>query len=432
VTGGIFTASMDLLLEMAAQSAMKHGRVTAAAIGIRDDRGRQHVRCWGALDLAPSPRTCRSTQFAIGSVSKQFTAAAISKLAEEGRLSLQDEVRGHLRLDAEGLRGVRIEHLLRHTAGLGSLADDHMLESLSQSGDYTQEGILRYVIKATATCPPGASWFYSNTGYYLLGLVVEAVSGVSLAEYLEAAVLHPVGLLQTTTLPSPRNHAKGYVRGGSFLRAMDPPNPQLTFGSGGLWSTADDLLSWQTVLYGGGVVNRTSLARMMCKTQLPTGEVPYGTGLYILTRDGHREISHHGSVGAYSSQLSYYPDLDVGVVVLTSGYTEEAESLNEVIRGMILGQSPAPGMRASPVFSKRTYVGRYTYGNKQLLVAHRGDGLVMETPSGELAELRTCGDGLFEFANRRGLQVQFTVERDVALSYVVARYGRPLAIGRRL
>jgi CubicO group peptidase (beta-lactamase class C family) len=425
-------ASIVRALDVAARDAKTRGRVAGAVMGIRDATGKQVVRCLGVADAVAPTRVSRSTKFAIGSVSKQFTAAAIAKLAEEGRLSLQDELGSHLRLRSSGLTGILIGHLLSHTAGLGELADPQMLREPARSQSLTPERVLRIALDAAPLSRPGASWFYSNTGYYLLGLVVEAVSGMTYAEYLQAAVLDRAGFYRTTVAPDSADHAKGYTCDGGLLREVDRPSPGQTFGSGGLWSTADDLLEWQALLHAGRIVKGTSVARMTQITSLRDGMlVGYGAGLYVLTRDGHPEVSHHGRVGAFASQLSYYPEPGLGTVVLTTGDAEEAERLSEVIRGMILGIKAMPSESCrSPETS--AYVGCYTHGSSRLSVGACSDVLVMETPAGEQIELSFRGNAEFEFVKQRGMRVQFVVERGVALHYVVTRYGRPLAIGSRV
>jgi hypothetical protein len=163
---------------------------------------------------------------------------------------------------------------------------------------------------------------------------------------------------------------------------------------------------------------------------IPTG---YAAGIYVVTRDGHQEFSHHGQVGGFAACLSYYPSKGMGAVVLVTGHTDEAQRLSEALRETIFGVTLRQVSReetADPDLG--FYAGSYAFGSRQLAVQVERGTLTMETPAGSRARLRYRGNREFDFVGESGLRVAFVIHRSGETEYVVTRFGRLLALGKRL
>jgi D-alanyl-D-alanine carboxypeptidase len=277
------------------------------------------------------------TVFQVASVTKQFTAAAVMLLVEEGRLSLDDEVGA--RIPALAWQGpVRVHHLLEHTSGLP--------EYTERFADPWQPVTLAAILDTIAARPlefaPGERFAYSNSGYFVLGLLIEAVSGVEYADFLRQRLLEPAGLHATSYCGRPPNVAvpQGYVMLGQLL-AVPPIRMELAYAAGGLCSTASDLARWARALARGQVVSAASYARMTTPARLNGGQsVPYGLGLILVPRAGRAYHSHAGAIPGFQSQLAYYPADDVAVAVLINQMPTDPVALEQRLADLTFARSP--------------------------------------------------------------------------------------------
>lgn len=245
------------------------------------------------------------------SITKQFTAAAIMRLAELGKLRIEDKLRTWMpELDAR-FDAITLEHLLTHTSGLR--------EYTSQLGDpftpRSQQEVVAVITSSGPRFAPGSRFEYSNSGYYVLGIVIERASSQAYAQFLRDAFFEPLRLRGTSYCdPAP----DGYVFGADGkiheAPAVDMSRP---YAAGALCSTADDLVRWTFALASGAVVSPQSYARMTTGVN-PTDVPPpgYGYGLILSALDGRRRIWHNGLIFGFQSHAARYPDEQLTVVVL--------------------------------------------------------------------------------------------------------------------
>src|ERR1041384_5841100 len=198
-------------------------------------------------DMTPSTA---QTIYAIGSLTKQFTAAAIVLLAQKGILTIDDEVSRFLPAKYTPTYRPTIRHFLSHTSGIGPRVDSAMLSGFGDEGGLPKESVLR-LLEDPFESAPGFAWRYSSAGYYVLGLVIEAVTGEPLDSHLRRSLLTPLGL-NSTYYGKPTAQeactATGYaVAGGGFAEVQAPPAGD-TFSSGALWSTVEELICWERAL----------------------------------------------------------------------------------------------------------------------------------------------------------------------------------------
>lgn len=269
------------------------------------------------------------TKFRIGSLTKSFTAAAILQLAERGRLGLDDPVSRHYAKAPPSWSAIALRHLLSMHSGIPSFSDTPgYWESWSKIQRKPEEGI-DLIRDAPLRFPPGAKYEYSNSNYAILGLVIEAASGRSYEAHLRAAILDPLGLRDTgldnneAVLPA---RASGYEREGGVWRNAAYLAMTIPFASGGIYSTVDDLLTWDQALYDESVIGAGSLRAMFADH----GD-GYGYGWFVGARSGRRIHAHSGGNSGFHGIFCRYPDDRLTVIVLANlGSSPVAQIANEL------------------------------------------------------------------------------------------------------
>ena len=298
------------------------------------------TRAYGLFDREANVPARIDSVYQIGSVSKQFAAAAILRLVEQGTLSIDDQARKFLpELDAR-FDAITIRHLLNHTSGVR----DYNSQLESAYMPKTQQEILALITSGPPLFPPGSRFEYSNSGYFLLGMILERATSRPFAQHLRETFFEPLGLGQTsycgTTSPSP----DGYIFLGTNVAPIPAADMSLVFAAGALCSTASDLVRWNAALTSGRAVSPQSYARMVNES-VPAygGSLRYGFGLLIDTFEGRRRISHGGAIVGFVSHLAWYPDEQVTIVVLMNAIDlnrDRAGEVGESIARSVFAQSP--------------------------------------------------------------------------------------------
>jgi CubicO group peptidase (beta-lactamase class C family) len=272
-----------------------------------------------------------TTPFRIGSITKQFTAACILKLAEAGKLDLHDPVTEHLRGAPAAWRQITLWHLLTHTSGLPDYTRLQGVD-LASLNDLSVSQLIALIRDRPVEFAAGAQYVYDNTGYVLLGQVVADVSGRPFSAFLREALVRPAGMRRTGFVSDfiPSDRAIGPTRQGPAPWASNIRQS----GAGGLFSTVDDLRKWDRALQDGRVLSRPSVAMMVTDNGHQ-----YGLGIGVQTLDGHREWEHNGHVAGYSAWLARYPDDDLTVALLTSADFGPVEPMARDIARLYLSKA---------------------------------------------------------------------------------------------
>ncbi|MCA0207784.1 MAG: beta-lactamase family protein [Proteobacteria bacterium] len=328
-------AAIAAAIDGAAQQAIAAGETPGLQVAVYKDGKPLLVKGYGAGSLELAMPVGNDSIFRIGSVTKQFTAAALVKLEEEGKLSLDDLLSKYYP-DYPRAGEITLKQMLHHTSGMHNYTEDESFlaqAALTKSPDQW----VAYFAKMPKVqdFEPGTDWNYSNTAYFLLGAVVEKVEGRPLAKVLEARFFEPLGL-RHTALDDEREIVAGRVAGydgepGKFRNAA-PISMTIPGGAGAMRSTAEDLARWNAALFGGKVLKPASLAAMTApgklgngrtsseaiakKGGMPAGE--YGYALFISDYEGHRKISHGGGIFGFNSSLSEFPGDRVTVAVIAN------------------------------------------------------------------------------------------------------------------
>lgn len=268
---------------------------------------------YGQADLEWNLPNAPDVRFNIGSLSKQFTAALVLLLQEDRRLKLDDPVGRHLTDIPESWKPITLAQLLGHTSGIPDLWSDDGFHAWSTSRHKPKEVIDRFRDKPQLAAP-GVQYRYSSTGYILLGLVIEKVSGESYGDLLRKRIFQPLGMkdsgLDTDSLILARR-ARGYtIRDGSMVRER-PMSMEVGWAAGAIYSTTHDLLRWERGLYGGELLSQASL-----KTMTTAGKGGYGLGINVAKIGQLTSYRHLGAFQGFHATLTWLPDRRIGVVVL--------------------------------------------------------------------------------------------------------------------
>jgi D-alanyl-D-alanine carboxypeptidase len=266
------------------------------------------------LDVPVTP----ASVFELASVTKQFTAAGVMRLVDEGQVRLGDAIREYLPDCPDAWSGITIRHLLTHTAGL---AGPHTaFRSLEPGMDWTTANQLAAAAREPLCFPPGDGYQYSDAGYFLLGVVIEKAGGFAYRPFLADLFFKPLGM-SATTVPDQwaivKNRASGYtLAGGQLVRIRRDRQNELPSATG-VFSTVEDLVKWDGALSGGKVVSPASLVQMWTPVAEndPTIVHPYGFGWKVEECFGRRMITHGGVTG---TEYTKFPDDNLTVIVLTN------------------------------------------------------------------------------------------------------------------
>lgn len=336
-------SDLEIQVDKWAEAALADGTVAGLSVAVEQDGELQLAKGYGMADLEQDVAADRSTVYRIGSITKQFTAAAIMQLVEAGQISLDAPIQEYVDFPT-GDHEVTVEHLLHHTSGIKSYTSLGEEWARTIPLPVSHEEILALIVDKPFDFSPGDEWRYNNSGYYLLGMIVENVSGSSYAAYVEQTLVAPLGLKRTTYCDEKRlisGRAEGYEFEDGELVNDDPISMTQPFAAGSLCSTVLDLLRWQAALESGEVVNSGSYTRMTTVATLNDGEATrYGYGLGVGDLDGHLRVSHGGGINGFATYLASYPDDDLRVVVLTNTPGLTATQLSEQIARYALGLPP--------------------------------------------------------------------------------------------
>jgi CubicO group peptidase (beta-lactamase class C family) len=299
---------------------------------------------YGQADVELNVPTPPAASYEIGSVTKQFTAAAVLLLAERGMLAIDDEITKFLPTYPTHGKRITIRHLLTHTSGIKGYTElpDFREWSVQKK---PRESFVPVFAEKPLDFEPGSALVYNNSGFFLLGLIIEKVSGTSYAEFVGQNLFAPVGMTRSyycSERAVHRNHAHGYdtENGQLVLKAyLDHTWP---YSAGSLCSTAGDLAAWLNALHGGRVLKAESYRAMTTPAVLNDGtKTRYGFGVGIAEVSGRRVIAHGGGINGFLSETEYYPDAELAIVVLqnTAGPAGPTE-IARAIADAVLGKAP--------------------------------------------------------------------------------------------
>ena len=286
-------------------------------------------RGYGLANLELNVRATEDTVYEIGSNTKQFTAAAVMMLVEEGKINLDDKLTKYFPEAPKSWSGITVRHLLSHTSGIQNhVAVPDWLNvfktSITSETTPARDELLKMFFKLPLEFQPGETWSYDNTGYYLLGIIIEKASGKSYWEFLAERIFHPLGMTATrNTEPQPivPNRASGYEWVNDHFENRPILAPFIAFSAGSILSTVKDMAKWDAALYGGKLLKESSLHQVWAVTKTNDGaDAPfdYGFGWFIEMYHGHRLVQHSGGTPGFSSLIYRFLDDKLTIILLTN------------------------------------------------------------------------------------------------------------------
>jgi CubicO group peptidase (beta-lactamase class C family) len=302
---------------------------------------------YGFADLRGGVPASADTVYGIGSITKQFTAAAMLRLQEQGELTLDDTISTHLPGYPPNGQRITIQQLLSHTSGIPELTARASYGEASEVA-VPREAIMREVLSLPLDFVPGTQWRYSNSGYVLAGMIIERVTGISYGTYLTDTLLRRLGLRHTSVCPEDRSSAP-YARGygqqtGSWTRAIHLGQPlwlvpaarvdlSIASSAGAGCSTVLELLAWTEALRSDAVLSHASYRAMITPASLPDGSTPpYGMGFFLREFGTHRAIVHGGIIeNGFVGMLGDFPDDGLTVAVLANTFMADPQLLMDGI-----------------------------------------------------------------------------------------------------
>lgn len=319
-------------------------RSPGCAIGVARDGRTVLERSYGMADLEHRVANDPSTIFEAGSVSKQFTAAAVVLLALDGALSLDDDVRAWVPEVPDYGPTVTLRHLMTHTSGLRDWGSVAAISGWGRSvRTHDHDHVLDIVSRQSAlNFPPGDQYSYSNSGYNLLAVVAERASGQSFADFSRERLFAPLGLHDTQWRDDYRRivprRASAYARTGNGFR-IDRPIEHV-HGNGGLLTTVGDLLTWNEHLRRA-TLGEAFMAEMHTRGILNDGsEISYAGGLQFGSQNGTRRISHTGATSGYRAYLALFPDEALSVALLCNVSSANPGALGGRVAALFLPDPP--------------------------------------------------------------------------------------------
>ncbi len=336
-------AGLKARIDRIAGQVLEQRGVPSASVAVVEGGKVVYTHAYGLAHLSPDLKATPDMRYSIGSVSKQFTAAAILILQEQGKLKLDDAVGKYV----PGLtRGdeVTIRQILSHTSGYQDYwPEDYLMTPMMQPA--TAQQILDTWAKKPLDFEPGTKWQYSNTNFVIAGLIVERVSGQKLMDFLGEHIFRPLGMRSVWNsdeekLTSP--DATPYVRAAlGPLRLAPKEGRGWMFAAGELAMTAHDLALWDASLIGRTVLKPESYDAMFTEIKLKDGTgTKYGLGVEVTTRDGHRSIEHSGEVTGFVSDNEVLVDDGAAVAVLTNHMAGGAEAIAQLVAAAVAGGKP--------------------------------------------------------------------------------------------
>jgi CubicO group peptidase (beta-lactamase class C family) len=334
-------------LDSIAGAPVRDKRAVGIAVAVVKGKDTLLLKGYGKADVEWDVPMPADAMFEIGSITKQFTAAAILQLRDEGKLSLDDDITKYLPMFPTHGNRIPLRRLLDHTSGIKGITEIPEFRGLSER-TLPRDSAIALIARQPFDFPTGEAMIYNNSAFILLGHVIDKASGMSYEDYVEKKIFAPLGMKRSMycnseELVERRAHGYGYER--TELRRA-PTNVHIwPFSAGSLCSTAGDMIAWLEALHRGKVLTPKSYTEMTSPSHLNDGTaIRYGMGIGVGTDlRGLREIGHGGAIAGFVSQASWYPDSELAVVVLmnSAGPVSPAALARELAWAILPGTPPA-------------------------------------------------------------------------------------------
>jgi len=318
------------------------------------------------------------TKFRIGSVTKQFTAVAILQLVGKGKVSLKAHISAYLPYFREDIDPkITVHDLLIHSSGLPNYTNLPAFYAKHSRDPFKVKDFIIQFCSGDLEFEPGSTWKYSNSGYFILGAIIEAVTGQSYADYLKKHIFGPAGMENSgydNFNAIYKNRATGYKMGKNGLENSDYIDLSIPYAAGSLYSTTEDLYKWDRILYSDKILTKES------KNLMFTPYIAYyGYGWFVAPKNGHKNYSHSGGINGFVCNIARYVDDDACIVVLANREKAQEGQIASALNAILFGHPyDQPGkskpFAIDPEILKK-YVGKYDVNNMIFPVTLKNDKL---------------------------------------------------------
>jgi CubicO group peptidase (beta-lactamase class C family) len=275
------------------------------------------------------------TKYRLGSVTKQFTAVAILILQSQGRLDVQELICLYIPECPPSWQEITIHHLLSHTSGIPNLTEFPDFKTFKATSTTPEQTIARFRDKPL-DFQPGDKWNYSNSGYVLLGYIIEQVSGQSYETFLQQNIFEPLQMTNTGYDHNDGDLATGYTGADSHWEVPEYIDMTLPYAAGGLYSTVEDLYRWDQALYTGQLVSQESLDLMFTPhAKMTMNGLGYGYGWFVGRMNQHQAVSHGGGIDGFITEIRRYIADEVTIIILSNRQTTNVPQVADQIAAVV-------------------------------------------------------------------------------------------------
>lgn len=334
-------SSLELFADSIIQPLIDSSKIAGASLAIVQGKDTLLRKTYGYADLEYKIPMPLDATFEIGSITKQFTAAAILQLVEQGKLSLEDDPAKYIRYDSKGKK-VNIRQLMNHTSGIRAYTEMPVFGNFGMQ-QHKRDSLVRLVERESFDFMPGEMLIYNNTGFFMLGLIIEKVSGLTYEEYVQKNLFEKAGMNHSyyaseNKIISHRAHGydfspKGLVRAG-YINHLWP------YAAGSLASNPDDLVKWNNAIHHGKILGPKAYQEFLTTAVLNDGtSTRYAKGITVTKTLGETLLEHGGGINGFLSENYYFPEKDLHIVVLfnTAGPSGPGPVTNQLAE-QILGK----------------------------------------------------------------------------------------------
>jgi CubicO group peptidase (beta-lactamase class C family) len=421
-----FSAPSDIArMERAIDLRVSNRQFMGAVLVARDERLLVN-RGYGSANLDWHIPNSPTTKFRLGSVTKQFTAASILLLEERGKLKIEDHIKQYLPDAPAAWDQITIFNLLTHTSGIPNFTSFPDYRS-TEAAPATPEQLVARFRDRPLDFAPGSSWNYSNSGYVLLGYLIEKISGESYSKFIQENIFAPLGMKDSGYDSNTRvidGRAVGYAPGPDGPVIAGYIDMSIPFSAGGLYSTTGDLLRWEQGLYDGKLLKPTSLQKMTTPFRND-----YAFGLLVQKApNGDRIFSHGGGIEGFNTEVTYIPASHIAVIVLANLNGRTADDIALDLRRVAHGDTVT-------LISDRTAIkvsaseldrlsGHYRFGSGIIMAVWRNaDHFLTQMPGQPVVEVYPEGERDF-YAKVVDAQITFDMDRGQVTDLVLHQNGK--------
>ncbi len=406
----------------------------APGVSVQVVRGRDTLvkAGYGLADLEQRVPATAAAVYRIGSITKQFTAAGVLRLVEAHRVALDDSIGGHLPALPATWRRVTVRQLLNHTSGIPSYTDVGERWRRRWGESMSTDTLVALTARDSLWFAPGTQWRYDNTGYVILGMLLDRLTGKPYPTWVEEELLRPLGLAHTYYCDDLRvipGRARGYERDPNGWRNATYLSMTQPYSAGALCSTVGDVARWDALLASGRVVAPASYA-LMTTPEGAARASRYGFGLGVDTLAGHALVSHGGGINGFISDNAVFPADSLSVTVLTNSGSARAGVLLRNIARAALGLPLEQGLArvAMTAGQRAAYAGRYELhtpdGRTLRITMLAGANALLTQAEGQSAfELIPLGNHVFSAEVDPSLRVTFKLQNGKATGFTLAQRG---------